>query len=119
MNMEQMKDQLRVWIIGLAGTALGWFASKGWINEQQVSAIISSPVAIAAATMAAGAVLSFLNRTEKNSVAILDKIAKEPDSLVRGVLLEPTAEGVALANTLPGSTTVPAGTVGAAALAAS
>lgn len=57
------------------------------------------------------------SHTQAAAVAVVDAIAKEPDSPVRGVILEPTVAGRELANNLPGLTTVTADTTAAKEMA--
>lgn len=116
MNPEMLKGQLRSLLIGVAGLVGGWFAAKGWITTEQVTAILSSPVAAALATMAAGFIWSAVTHTETNAVAVVNDIAKRPDSAVRGIITEPTHAGSELAASLPGPT-VQAGTVEAKRIA--
>jgi hypothetical protein len=52
--------------------------------------------------------------TEKNATVVVDKIAQQKDSPVKAVIAEDTPAGRDLANSLPGSTTVVAGSPAAA-----
>lgn len=118
MNPEMMKGQIRALLIAVGGLAAGWLISKGWMSESAWTAIMNSPVAAALATMASGFIWSALTHTESNAVAVVDAMAKDPTSPVKGVILLPTTEGRALAASIPGSTAVVAGTHEATAIAA-
>jgi ATP-dependent exoDNAse (exonuclease V) beta subunit len=54
-------------------------------------------------------VWSMITHTDKNAVAVVDTLAKQPDSPVKAVLMEPTPAGQAMAASIPGNTTVVAG----------
>ncbi len=117
MNDEQAKSGLRSLLIGIAGLIGGWFAHKGYITTEQITAIVSSPVFVTVATMIAGAVWGLINHTQANAVAVVDKIAKDPASPVKAVITTNTQAGRDLASDLPGLTTVVAGTQDAKAAA--
>lgn len=117
MNPEIMKGQIRSLIIAVGGFVAGWFAFKGWITTEQLSSLLSSPVAGAVASMAAAFIWSAMTHRQGNAVAVVDAMAKDPTSPVKGVILEPTTEGRALAASIPGVTAVVAGTPMAAAIA--
>ncbi len=114
MQPEQVKSQIRVWLTGLAGVVLGWFASKGWINEASISAILNSPVVVAVLGMAATAVWSWFSNTDKALVAKVDALAKDPTSPVKGVIVTNSAAGHELTS---GTTVVAAGSPQATDLA--
>lgn len=118
MNPEQTKSAIRSILIGISCLVAGWVASKGYMSQEQVSAILTSPVAAALATAVASGVWGVVNKTEKNSVAIVNEIAKQPDSPVKGVVTEATPAGRELAASIPGALVVTAGTAEAAKLVA-
>jgi putative heme iron utilization protein len=75
--------------------------------------------------MASGVVLSLVPlawsmfvHTQTNAVAVVDAIAKQPNSAVKAVVTESTVAGRELAESMPGNTTVVAGSSAAAAVAA-
>lgn len=111
MNQEQIKAQIRTWLVGLAGVILGWFANKGWITTEQITGILNSPVVAAIITMGAGAIWSAFVHSDKNAVAVVDAMAKDPASAVQAVITTATPEGRVLAASIPGNTTVSAGSV--------
>ncbi len=121
MNPEIIKGQLRSLIIVLAGIGIGWFASKGYINADQVTGILNSPVFLSLATAAAGFIWSAIVHTHDNAVAVVAAMAKDKDSPVRGVILESTVAGRQLAanisETTPGSAVAPVGTIDASKIA--
>lgn len=117
MNQEQVKSAIRSLITTFGGVIAGWFAAKGWFTIDQVTSVLNSPTTISIlASIAAGA-WGLVAHTQKNAVAVVDTIAKQPDSPVKAVVTEPTDAGRALADALPGNTTVVAGTTAAAAKA--
>lgn len=109
MNPEIVKGQIRSIIIALGGLAGGYFLSP----SQDASL---APVFGAFATMAAGFIWSAVTHRHDNAVAVVAAMAKDKDSPVRGVILEPTVAGRVLtesiAATSPGAV-APAGTVDA------
>lgn len=109
MNQEQVKSAIRSLITTFGGVIAGWFAAKGWFTIDQVTSVLNSPTTISIlASIAAGA-WGLVAHTQKNAVAVVDAIAKQPDSPVKAVVTESTPAGQALADALPGSTTVVAG----------
>lgn len=118
MDSEKIKSLLRSLIIASAGLVGGWFAAKGWFTTEQISAVLSSPVFAALVTMVAGAIWGIFNKTERNMVAAVDALAKDPSSPVKGVIVANTPAGKELANSIPGATVVPAGTAAADKIAA-
>lgn len=117
MNPEIVKGQIRSVLIAVGGLVAGWFAARGWVSEQQVTAVLSSPVFAAVITMASGFIWSAVTHTEHNAVAVVTKIAEDPASPVRGVIMEPTVEGMKIAHAISGPV-VSAGTSSARDLAA-
>lgn len=117
MNQEQVKSAIRSLITTFGGVIAGWFAAKGWFTIDQVTSVLNSPTTISIlASIAAGA-WGLVAHTQKNSVAIVDNIAKQPDSPVKAVVMEPTQEGRNLAAAMPGNTSVVAGSQEAATVA--
>lgn len=117
MNQEQVKSAIRSLITTFGGVIAGWFAAKGWFTIDQVTSVLNSPTTISIlASIAAGA-WGLVAHTQKNAVAVVDTIAKQPDSPVKAVVTESTEAGRALADALPGNTTVVAGTSAAVAKA--
>jgi hypothetical protein len=117
MNSEQAKSAVRSLVATFGGLVAGWFAAKGWFTIDQVTSVLNSPTTISLLASAAVFVWGLFVHTEKNAVAVVDTIAKQPDSPVKAVLTEPTKEGQALAASLPGNTTVVAGTTPAISMA--
>jgi len=117
MNQEQVKSGLRWLITTFGGVVAGWFAAKGWFTIDQVTSVLNSPTTLAiAASLISGAWGLFVH-TEKNAVAVVDTMAKQPDSPVKAVVMEPTMAGRELADSLPGKTTVVAGSSEAVTMA--
>jgi hypothetical protein len=96
MNTEQVKSAVR-WIITVVGPLLisHGYASAGGLE-------IAGGVIVSLAPL----IWSMFVHTQANAVAVVDDIAKQPDSPVKAVVVEPTEEGRALAASLPGNTTV-------------
>lgn len=113
MNQEQIKAAVR-WLLGLAG---GFLVGKGWVKADQVTALLSNEAVIGGLGAAGVLVWGMLTHTQANAVAVVDTIAKDPASPVKGVVMANTEEGRELAAELPGATTVVAGTADAAAVA--
>lgn len=117
MNQEQFKSAIRSLITTFGGLIAGWFAAKGWFTIDQVTSVLNSPTTISIlASIAAGA-WGLVAHTQKNAVAVVDDIAKQPNSPVKAVVTEATPAGQALAASMPGNTTVVAGSQAAAAVA--
>lgn len=113
MNQEQIKSAVR-WLVGLAG---GFLVGKGWVKADQVTALLSNEAVIGGLGAAGVLVWGMFTHTQANAVAVVDTIAKDPESPVKGVVMTNTVEGRALANDMPGSTTVVAGSTGAKEIA--
>jgi hypothetical protein len=117
MNIEQAKSALRSFVATFGGFIGGWFAAKGWFTVDQVTSVLNSPTTISLLASIAVFVWGLLTHTQKNAVTVVDAIAKEPDSPVKAVVVEPTTEGRELAAAMPGNTTVVAGSTVAATIA--
>ena len=117
MNPEQAKSSARWFVATFGGVAAGWFAAKGWFTIDQVTSVLNSETTISLLASAAVFVWGLFVHTQKNAVAIVDTIAKQPDSPVKAVLADDTKAGKELAESLPGNTTVVAGTFEASKLA--
>jgi hypothetical protein len=118
---EQIKGAAR-WILALlAGAVAGWVSKSGFISADQVTSFFTSDVVVgfltSGITAAIALVWSLITHTEKNAVLVVDTIAKQQDSPVKGVLTEPTPAGQALAAAIPGNTTVVAGSTPAITMA--
>jgi hypothetical protein len=104
MNPEQLKSGVR-WVIATFGPFLiaHGYATSGTLE-------LAGGVLVSLAPLIWGLV----THTEANAVTVVDTIAKQPDSPVKAVVMEPTMAGRDLAASIPGDTTVVAGTVAAA-----
>lgn len=109
MNPEQLKSAVR-WLIATFGPFLiaHGYASSGTLE-------LAGGVLVSLAPLIWGMFV----HTEANAVTVVDTIAKQPDSTVKAVILEPTEAGAALAGSIPGNTTMVAGTAAATAAAKS
>jgi hypothetical protein len=118
-NVEQAKSAVRWFVSTFGGMIAGWFMAKGWFTIDQVMSVLNSPTVLSLAASLVVGVWGLFVHTQTNAVAIVDTLAKQPDSGVKAVVTEPTAAGKALAVAMPGNTTVVAGTVAAAEVAKS
>lgn len=117
MNPEQAKSAAGVLLAFLAGSLGGYGVNKNWFTAAQLTGFITNETVISVTGLIVITVWRLIAHTQKNAVAVVDAIAKQPDSPVKAVLVEPTPEGLAIASSLPGTTTVPAGTAQAVRLA--
>ena len=101
LNTEQVKSAIR-WLIGAFGMGLaGWFAHSGYVSQQQVMDVLNSPAFLSFAVSLVGAIWGLVAHTQSNAVAVVAQIARDPKSDVVGVVTKNTAEGRALAESLP------------------
>jgi hypothetical protein len=117
LNPEQLKSGVRWVIATFGGVIAGWFAAKGWFTIDQVTSVLNSPTTLSIIVSIASLIWGMFTHTEANAVTVVDTIAKQPDAPVKAVILEPTEAGKALAESIPGNTTVVAGTIAATAAA--
>lgn len=117
MNQEQVKSAIRTLISTFGGIVAGWFAAKGWFTIDQVTSILNNETVISLIASAVVFVWGYFTHTDKNAVAVVDAMAKNPVSPVKAVVTEPTVAGRKLAEAMPGATTVVAGTQAAVTLA--
>ena len=117
MNTEQAKSSARWFIATFGGAAAGWFAAKGWFTIDQVTSVLNSETTISLIASVAVFVWGLFVHTQKNAVAVVYDIAKQPNSPVKAVVTEPTTAGRELAEAMPGNTTVVAGSQAAATIA--
>jgi hypothetical protein len=108
MNQEQLKAAVRWFIASPMGVSI---ISHGWMTGSSMEFWGGMFV------MAAPLVWSMFVHTEANAVAVVDTIAKQPDSPVKAVIMESTVAGREQAAALPGRTTVVAGSPEAVTLA--
>jgi hypothetical protein len=104
-NIEQLKSSVR-WLIATFGPFLiaHGYASSGTLE-------LAGGVLVSLAPLIWG----LFTHTEAHAVEVVDTIAKQPDSPVKAVVMEPTTAGRDIAASIPGDTTVVAGTQAAAA----
>ena len=102
----QIKNGLQ-WLITAFGMgAAGWFAHSGYITQAQVMDIFNSPAFMTLAVAIVSGIFGLIANTRTNSIKVVDAMAKDPASPVVGVVTSNTPEGKALANAIPGNTTV-------------
>lgn len=116
MNSEQVKSGVRWLVSTFGGAVAGFFAGKGWLSADTVLQVLNSEVFLGLLASLAMGAWALVARTEKNQVAAVAEIAKQPDSPVKAVITEDTPEGKDLAAAIPGPV-VPAGSVAAKEMA--
>lgn len=107
MNAEQVKSAVR-WFIATFGASI---VNHGWASSSTLETIGGLIVTLAPFVWA------MFTHTQTNAVAVVDAIAKQPDSPVKAVVTEPNEAGQKLADSLPGNTTVVAGSAAASTAA--
>jgi hypothetical protein len=117
MNAEQVKGSIRWFVATFGGAIAGFVAGKGWVSADTVMQALSSEVFISAAASIAVGIWGLFVHTQQNAVAVVGAIAADPTSAVKGVVTSNTPEGVALANSVAGTTVVPAGSTQATEIA--
>lgn len=118
MNVEQVKSDLRTLIATFGGLLAGWLVAHHWASDSASVIALMLAMTPLLANLIVG-ISGHFTHSESNAVLVVDTIAKEPGSPVRGVITEPNVAGRALASNTPGSTTVVAGTAAAEKLASS
>lgn len=107
MTAEQWKGQIKVWLVAIAAGIGGWFVHAGWISTEALTRFINGPVFVAFVTVAATAILNWVNNKKENIVAKANAIPE-----VKGVVMMPTQAGHDLAQKVAaGNTVAPAGTL--------
>lgn len=104
---EQLKSSVR-WMITTFGP---FIIQNGWASASTLEVVAGIIVTVAPW------VWSMFVHTETNAVVVVDTIAQRQDSPVKAVVMEPTKEGRDIAASIPGNTTVVAGTTAATNLA--
>ena len=116
-NPEQIKSAVR-WLVTAFGAGFaGWLAHSGYVTAGQVTDALNSPAFMGLAVAVISGIFGLLTHTQSNAVAVVTKIAADPTSPVVGVVTANTAEGRALADSLPHEEIKAAGTAGATAIA--
>ena len=113
MNQEQVKSLIRSFISTFGGFIAGWFASKGWFTVDQTLAVLNSPVFIGIVTSGGAVVWGWINHTPTNTIAAANALTQ-----VQGVIMAPTVEGKAIADSIPERSVAVAGTQDAKNVAA-
>jgi hypothetical protein len=80
-NEEQIKSAVRWFITTFGGAIAGWFAAKGWLTADQVTAILDSSAFVSAVAGFIVALIGFvwgmIAHTRKNAVAVVAAISPE------------------------------------------
>lgn len=77
MNPEQLKSALRSVIIGVSGLVAGWFASRGWISTETITAILNSEVFGSILTAIVGAAWGVWAKTTPNLLVIAASVTDD------------------------------------------
>jgi len=110
-------NKLGGWVRAGTAAALGLLISKWPLLSSIFSPEVQQALGVATAGVIVG-VWSQLTKTPAAKVAMVDALAQDPESPVKGVILEATLAGRDLKAAVPESTTtVVAGTIGASNLA--
>ena len=109
MNTEQVKSAVR-WLIATFGPFL---IAHGYASSATLELVGGVLVSLAPL------IWGMFTHTQTNAVAVVDTLAKQPDSGVKAVVTDATPVGRYLAASMPGETTVVAGTVAATVAAKS
>lgn len=118
MNPEQAKTSVRWFVATFGGALAGYFAAwSGWFSAGQIIGALNSEAFLSIAASIVMLVWGLITHTQKNAIAVVDTMAKDPESPVKGVVLTNTIAGFDIAKAIPGSTTVVAGTPDAKAIA--
>lgn len=107
MNAEQAKSAVR-WLIATFGPII---VTHGYASASTLEMFSGALVSVIPLVWA------MITHTQLNAVTVVDNIAKQPESPVKAVVMEPTPAGRDLAAALPGNTTVVAGSSAAVAAA--
>jgi hypothetical protein len=123
MNEEQIKSAIRSLVSAFGGMLAGWGASKGWVTADQILGVLNSESFIGAVAAIAAGTWGLFTHKKSNAVAVVTAMARDPESPVKAVVVEPTPEGRELVRAVtpsePGSKAgvVIAGTPAAATVA--
>lgn len=111
MNGQQAQGQIRTLLAAVFGILGGYAVHAKWVTPEEVSSFLTSQIGVAVLGVLATMIWSALDKTK---AAIIARASALPE--VKGIITEPTPEGVALATTAPDNV-VPAGSPQAATVA--
>jgi hypothetical protein len=100
MNAEQAKSFVR-WLIATFGP---FIIAHGYLSQSNLElwgGVLASALPL---------IWSMFVHTQTNAVAVVDQLAKDPDSPVQAIIVNNTPAGHDLAMKMPGNTTVVDGT---------
>ena len=117
MNRAQVEKLVRWALSGLGGFLVGWAASRGNQWGDIISNLLSSELVIGLITSAGVGLWAWISCRIPAIAALVDSLAKQPDTPIQALVLTKSPEGAAIANSLPGNTTVVAGTTAAGEMA--
>lgn len=116
MTQEQIKNLIQQ-LVTAAGSLL---TLTGVMSASEVGTWTAAIMAVVGPAMVLGGLIyGAWTNSQKGLVQAVDHLAKDPSSPVAGVIVTPTKEGKELAASIPGNTTVPAGTMEASNIATS
>lgn len=111
-NYEQAKVSIQWFVTTFGAGIIGFAAGKGWVDADLMTTLLNSPTVISALASIAMLVWGLVQRLKKNRVADVESMQG-----VKAVLTTHDEKGLELANKVPVSTVVPAGTPEAIELA--
>ncbi len=106
-SQDQIKSAARTLVATLGGVLAGWAIGKGWITQEQATAILSNQEAMSAATVIVLALAGSVGSTfagiwgliAHKQVNLVATVAAMPE--VSKVEVVPTQAGVDIANAVP------------------
>lgn len=114
MSNEQLLGLLRQ-ILPIVGAVA---VSLGWMKPDEVGGFIATALSVAGALLIiVSAIWTLVTNARNALIKKADVIAKEQDSPLKALVMTNTREGREMAESLPGMTSVTAGTTEAAAVA--
>lgn len=113
-SQEQVLEQLKLLLPAIGGL----LTMMGILTPAESARWITQILAVAGPLMILGGMVwGVLDKRQASLVAKVDTLAKDPNSPVKGVIVTNSPAGQDLANSMPGNTTVEAGTAQATTMA--
>lgn len=117
-NPEQIKSFVKWFFATFGGAIAGFLVGRGWVTPDQAMGVMTNEAVITAIGGGVAALISlifsWIRHKAANEVAVVAKMADDPKSPVKGVVVTPTPAGVQLIEDVGSSSVVPAGTIEAA-----
>ena len=97
-TQEQIKSAIR-WLVTAFGMGFaGWLAHSGYVTTNQVMDALNSQAFMGLAVAVISGLFGLWNHTQSNAIAVVAKIAKDPDSPIVGMVTTNDAAGRAVAD---------------------